>query len=351
VTEAVRLEELDYTLPPELIAQEPIEPRDHARLLVLDRATGQMEHRRFYELSDYLQPGDVLVINDTKVIRARLKGLRPDTGGKVEVLLLRPDEEDPHLWRVLIKPSKRAKVGLRLRFGEPPDQVEAEVQERLADGSYRLRFDRPRGELLMLLDKIGEVPLPPYIKTKLTDDRPYQTVYAREPGSVAAPTAGLHFTERLLNELRAKGVQIAPITLHVGWATFKPITSEIVEQHQIGEEFYRVPKESAEIINAAWERGKKVVAVGTTSVRTLETVAVNYHRIEPREGWTELFITVQHTFKAVDALITNFHLPKSSNLLLVAAFCGGMEKLRPTYEEAVRLRYRFYSFGDAMLIL
>ncbi len=347
----MRLEELDYSLPQELIAQEPIEPRDHARLLVLHRNTGEIEHRRFYELGDYLNPGDVLVINDTKVIRARLRGVRPETGGKVEVLLLRPEENNPHAWRVLIKPGKRAKPKTKFIFGEPPDQVSAEVMERLPDGSFRLAFDLPRGELLALLDKIGEVPLPPYIKTKLTDDSPYQTVYAREPGSVAAPTAGLHFTERLLEELQGKGVRIARITLHVGWSTFKPITSEIVEQHQIGSEFYRVPPEASEIINAAWEQGNKVVAVGTTSVRTLETVAVDYHKVEPREGWTELFITVGHNFKAVDALITNFHLPKSSNLLLVAAFCGGMEKLRPAYEEAIKLRYRFYSFGDAMLIL
>ncbi len=347
----MRLEELDYTLPQELIAQEPIEPRDHARLLVLHRDTGKMEHRRFYELGDYLEPGDVLVINDTKVIRARLRGFRPDTGGKVEILLLRPEEPDQHTWRALVKPGKRARAGIKFVFGGQTEQVTAEVVGRLQDGSYLLLFDRPRGELLEVLDKIGEVPLPPYIKTRLTDDRPYQTVYAREPGSVAAPTAGLHFTERLLDELKGKGVRIAHITLHVGWATFKPITSETVEQHQIGEEFYRVPPQSAEIINSAWERGNKVVAVGTTSVRTLETVAVDYHRIEPKEGWTELFITVGHQFKAVDALITNFHLPRSSNLLLVAAFCGGMEKLRPAYEEAVRLRYRFYSFGDAMLIL
>ncbi len=347
----MRLEELDYHLPSELIAQEPTEPRDHARLLVFCRSTGQMDHRRFYELSDYLQPGDVLVINDTKVIRARLRGVRPDTGGKVEVLLLRPEETDPFVWRALVKPGKRAKKGVVFQFGTEQDGVTAQLQERLADGSFGLRFDRPRGELLVLLDRIGEVPLPPYIKTHLTDDRPYQTIYASEPGSVAAPTAGLHFTERLLNELQSKGVQIARITLHVGWSTFKPITNEVVEQHQIGEEFYRVSPEAAAMINAAWERGNKVVAVGTTSVRTLETVAVDFHRIEPREGWTELFITVGHPFRAVDALITNFHLPKSSNLLLVAAFCGGMEKLRPAYEEAVRLRYRFYSFGDAMLIL
>jgi S-adenosylmethionine:tRNA ribosyltransferase-isomerase len=225
------------------------------------------------------------------------------------------------------------------------------VEGRNPDGSFRLRFDRPRGELLTALDAIGEVPLPPYIKTKLTDDRPYQTVYAREPGSVAAPTAGLHFTERLLDELQSKGIHIARITLHVGWSTFKPITSDIVEQHQIGEEFYRVPPEAAEVINAAWQRGNKVVAVGTTATRTLETVAVDFHRIVASEGWTRLFITVGHPFKAVDALITNFHLPRSSNLLLVAAFCGGMALVRKAYSEAIRLRYRFYSFGDAMLIL
>jgi S-adenosylmethionine:tRNA ribosyltransferase-isomerase len=229
--------------------------------------------------------------------------------------------------------------------------VTAQVEGRNPDGSFRLRFDRPRGELLTALDAIGEVPLPPYIKTKLTDDRPYQTVYAREPGSVAAPTAGLHFTERLLDELQSKGIHIARITLHVGWFTFKPISSEIVERHQIGEEFYRVPPEAAEVINAAWQRGNKVVAVGTTATRTLETVAVDFHRIVADEGWTGLFITVGHPFKAVDALITNFHLPRSSNLLLVAAFCGGMELVRKAYSEAIRLRYRFYSFGDAMLIL
>ncbi|MCS7264943.1 MAG: tRNA preQ1(34) S-adenosylmethionine ribosyltransferase-isomerase QueA [Armatimonadetes bacterium] len=347
----MRLEELDYELPKDLIAQEPIEPRDHARLLILNRGTGRIEHRRFYELGDYLEPGDVLVINNTKVIRARLRGIRSDTKGKVEVLLLRPDESDERSWRVLLKPGKRARLGLKFVFGEPPNQVSAQVAERLPDGSFRLIFDLNRDEFFSLLDQIGEVPLPPYIKTQLTDDRPYQTVYAHEPGSVAAPTAGLHFTERLLNQLQDKGIKIAQITLHVGWSTFKPITKEIVEQHEIGDEFYRVSKEAAEVINSAWAEGKKVVAVGTTSVRTLETVAVDYHKVEQREGWTELFITVGHQFKAVDALITNFHLPKSSNLLLVAAFCGGMEKVRNAYEEAIRLRYRFYSFGDAMLIL
>jgi S-adenosylmethionine:tRNA ribosyltransferase-isomerase len=347
----MRLEELDYELPQELIAQEPIEPRDHARLLVLNRQTGEIHHRHFYELGDYLQAGDVLVINDTKVIRARLKGVRMDTKGKVEVLLLRPDDDDPHLWHVLVKPSHRAKEGSMLAFGGEGVSVTARVEGRNQDGSFRLRFDRPRGDLLMALDTIGEVPLPPYIKTKLTDDRPYQTVYAREPGSVAAPTAGLHFTERLLDELQSKGIHLARITLHVGWSTFKPITSDIVEQHQIGEEFYRVPPEAAETINAAWQRGNKVVAVGTTATRTLETVAVDFHRVVASEGWTGLFITVGHRFKAVDALITNFHLPRSSNLLLVAAFCGGMELVRKAYSEAIRLRYRFYSFGDAMLIL
>jgi S-adenosylmethionine:tRNA ribosyltransferase-isomerase len=347
----MRLEELDYELPQELIAQEPIEPRDHARLLVLNRQTGEIHHRHFYELGDYLRAGDVLVINDTKVIRARLKGVRADTKGKVEVLLLRPDDDDPHLWHVLVKPGRRAKAGIALAFGGEGVSVTAQVEGRNPDGSFRLRFDRPRGELLTALDAIGEVPLPPYIKTKLTDDRPYQTVYAREPGSVAAPTAGLHFTERLLDELQSKGIHIARITLHVGWFTFKPISSEIVERHQIGEEFYRVPPEAAEVINAAWQRGNKVVAVGTTATRTLETVAVDFHRIVASEGWTRLFITVGHPFKAVDALITNFHLPRSSNLLLVAAFCGGMELVRKAYSEAIRLRYRFYSFGDAMLIL
>lgn len=347
----MRLEELDYALPQELIAQQPVEPRDHARLMVFHRSAGSIEHRHFYELGNYLEPGDVLVINDTKVIKARLKGIRPDTGGKVEVLLLRPEDDDPHVWRVLIKPGKRAKAGLQFLFGETDEKVSAEVVGKCEDNSFRLRFDRPKGELLEALDKIGEVPLPPYIKAELRDESLYQTVYSREPGSVAAPTAGLHFTERLLDELQSKGVQIAHITLHVGWATFKPIKSEIVEQHRIGEEFYRLPPESAEMINAAWERGNKVVAVGTTSVRTLETAAIAHHRVEPREGWTELFITVGHQFKAVDALITNFHLPKSSNLLLVAAFCGGMEKLRIAYEEAIRQRYRFFSFGDAMLIL
>lgn len=354
----MRLEELDYHLPQELIAQEPIEPRDHARLLVLHRQTGYIEHRRFYELGKSLQVGDVLVINDTKVIRARLHGVRLDTGGKVELLLLHPDETDQHAWKALIKPSKRAKVGARFIFSKSsfeantaPITVEAQVQRRLPDGSFLVAFDRHRGELLEVLDRIGEVPLPPYIKTKLDDDRPYQTVYAREPGSVAAPTAGLHLTERLLDELESKGISIAKITLHIGWATFKPIKSEIVELHQIGEEFYRVPYEAAKTVNAAWQRGNKVVAVGTTAVRTLETVAIDFHRIEPCEGWTDLFITVGHRFKAVDALITNFHLPRSSNLLLVAAFCGGVDKVLPAYEEALRLRYRFYSFGDAMLIL
>jgi S-adenosylmethionine:tRNA ribosyltransferase-isomerase len=233
---------------------------------------------------------------------------------------LRPDDDDPHLWHVLVKPGRRAKAGIALAFGGEGVSVTAQVKGRNPDGSFRLRFDRPRGELLTALDAIGEVPLPP-------------------------------FTERLLDELQSKGIHIARITLHVGWFTFKPISSEIVERHQIGEEFYRVPPEAAEVINAAWQRGNKVVAVGTTATRTLETVAVDFHRIVASEGWTGLFITVGHPFKAVDALITNFHLPRSSNLLLVAAFCGGMELVRKAYSEAIRLRYRFYSFGDAMLIL
>jgi S-adenosylmethionine:tRNA ribosyltransferase-isomerase len=348
----MRLEELDYELPQELIAQEPIEPRDHARLLVLNRQTGEIHHRHFYELGDYLRAGDVLVINDTKVIRARLKGVRADTKGKVEVLLLRPDDDDPHLWHVLVKPGRRAKAGIALAFGGEGVSVTAQVEGRNPDGSFRLRFDRPRGELLTALDAIGEVPLPPYIKTKLTDDRPYQTVYAREPGSVAAPTAGLHFHRAPFGRTAIQRHSHRPHhsacrLVHLS----SPSRSEIVEQHQIGEEFYRVPPEAAEVINAAWQRGNKVVAVGTTATRTLETVAVDFHRIVANEGWTGLFITVGHRFKAVDALITNFHLPRSSNLLLVAAFCGGMELVRKAYSEAIRLRYRFYSFGDAMLIL
>lgn len=347
----MRLSELEFSLPQELIAQEPIEPRDHARLMVLERVTGVLHHRRFYEIGEFLSSGDVLVINDTKVIRARLRGSRSDTGGKVEFLLLRPFDDDPYAWEALIKPSRRAKPGREFLFGDDKIVLRASVEEQLSGGSFRVRFDRPRHFLFSALEQIGEVPLPPYIKTRLTDDRPYQTVYARNPGSVAAPTAGLHFTQRLLSELRQKGVQIVTITLHIGWATFKPISSPLVEGHQMGKEFYRVPSGSAETLNAAWARGNKVIAVGTTAVRTLETAATDWHRVEPREGWTELFITVGHQFKAVDALITNFHLPRSTNLLLVAAFCGGMGLVRRAYEEAMRLRYRFYSFGDAMLIL
>ncbi|GFN23194.1 tRNA preQ1(34) S-adenosylmethionine ribosyltransferase-isomerase QueA [Thermanaeromonas sp. C210] len=341
----MRVEEFDYYLPPELIAQEPVEPRDSSRLLVLHRRDGRLEHRRFYDLPQYLEKGDILVLNDTRVIPARLFGRKAGTGGRVEVLLLSPLGGDR--WETLVRPGRRVPPGTRLIFGQ--GELEARVLSTTDEGGRVLEFAY-RGSWEDILARLGRVPLPPYIRRELPDPERYQTVYARHPGSAAAPTAGLHFTPRLLEKIREKGVEVASILLHVGLGTFRPVKEETVEKHRMHAEYYIVLPETAEAINKARARGGRVVAVGTTVVRTLETVATPEGRISPGEGYTDLFIYPGYSFKAVDCLITNFHLPRSTLLMLVSAFAG-REKILQAYRVAVEEGYRFFSFGDAMLIL
>jgi S-adenosylmethionine:tRNA ribosyltransferase-isomerase len=359
----MRIEEFDYSLPAELIAQTPVEPRDHARLLVVDRDTGSIEHRRFYEIADYMDPGDLLVANESKVLPARLMGHKVDTGGKVEVLLLRPapqpEEEggEPATWEALVSPGRRVMEGTRLGFGNPDGgpYLEATVVARAELGGRIVRFDRPPRPLL---DALGQMPLPPYIHQKLDDPSRYQTVYARTEGSAAAPTAGLHFTRRLIDELKDKGVGFATVVLHVGLDTFRPMHEENVEEHPMHSEWYSMPGETAEAITRTRAEGGRVIAVGTTSVRVLETVAQaqaiesgnRTQKVAAGEGWSRLYIRPGYRFGLVDEIITNFHLPRTTLLMLVSAFAGRELVLR-AYDEAIRERYRFYSFGDAMLII
>ncbi|MDI3316051.1 MAG: tRNA preQ1(34) S-adenosylmethionine ribosyltransferase-isomerase QueA [Bacillota bacterium] len=346
----MRVDEFDYELPEELIAQEPLEPRDGSRLMVLDRRRGRWEHARFRDLAEILQPGDCLVLNDTRVRPARLIGRR-DSGGRVELLLLRPLGEDR--WEVLGRPARKLRAGSLLLFGAAEagqgERLEAEVLENRGEGVLRVRF-RYRGEWERLLERLGQVPLPPYIRRPLEDPERYQTVYAREPGSAAAPTAGLHFTPELLERLRERGVEQVKITLHVGIDTFRPVLEEEVERHRMHAEFFTVSEEAAEAINRARAAGGRRVAVGTTVVRTLESVADPQGRVRPARGWTDLFIYPGYRYRAVDALLTNFHLPRSTLLMLVSAFAG-RDLILAAYREAVGRRYRFFSFGDAMLIL
>ncbi len=347
----MRVEEFDYHLPDGYIAQEPINPRDASRLLVLDRSSGRTEHRVFREIVSYLDPGDCLVLNDTRVMRARLFGRHQDTGGRVEVFLLRPVEEG--IWEVLVRPGRRARVGTTIIFGG--GELKAEVLERTDYGGRMVRFTCPSdglGNLDEALKGYGEVPLPPYIKKPLQDAERYQTVYAdaQKEKSVAAPTAGLHFTRRLLRQLQARGVRMARVTLHVGLGTFRPVQVEKVEDHRMHEEFYSLDQEACDLINLTRKENKRVVAVGTTVVRTLETVGREGGELVPGHGSTDLFIYPGYHFRVVDALVTNFHLPRSTLLMLVCAFAGRGQVLS-AYQEAVREGYRFYSFGDAMLIL
>ena len=329
-----------YHLPESSIAQTPAEPRDFSRLLVLDRAAGGLDHRTFREIVDYLQPGDLLVLNQTRVIPARIFA-RKETGGKVELLLLR--RRDVLLWEALVG-GKGLSIGKKVVVEDGP---QAEIVE-LLNGSERLiRFSEP---IEPYFPKVGNVPLPPYIHEKLSDPERYQTVYAREPGSAAAPTAGLHFTPRLLDEVQAKGVKIAYVTLHVGLDTFAPVTEENPEEHKIHTEWCELPQAAADAINATRAAGGRVIAVGTTSVRTLETANIGQDGILPFIGPTSIYILPGYTFQVVDAMITNFHLPKSTLLMLVSAFAG-RERILSAYETAIREGYRFYSFGDAMLIL
>jgi len=339
------IREFYYELPSELIAQEPLKERDKSRLLVLKRETGEMEHKIFYEIVDYFEKGDCLVLNNSKVIPARLIGEREDTKGAIEFVLLNRVKEN--IWEVLVKPGRRAKLGSVFVFGK--GLLKAKVLEYTEAGGRFVEFSY-EGIFEEILDKLGEMPIPPYIKKKLEDKDRYQTVYATCPGSAAAPTAGLHFTNELLEKIRGKGVKIVYITLHVGLGTFRPVKVKEIEKHKMHAEYYEIPEETANIINATKEEGKRLFAVGTTTTRTLETVSSPEGFVTAKKGFTDLFIYPGYKFKTVDALITNFHLPESTLIMLVCAFAG-REKVMKAYEEAVKRRYRFFSFGDAMLII
>lgn len=341
----MNLNEFDYELPKELIAQDPLEDRSSSRLLVLDKKTGALEHRIFREIPELLRPGDCLVLNNTKVIPARLIGAR-ESGGAVEVLLLKLIPGQENSWETLVKPGKKARIGTKIVFGD--GLLSCEVTDIVEEGNRIVRFSFD-GIFEEILDRLGEMPLPPYITHELKDKNRYQTVYAKYDGSAAAPTAGLHFTNELLETIREKGVDIAEITLHVGLGTFRPVKAETVEEHHMHSEFWQIDDEAAAKINAAKARGSRVIAVGTTSCRTLESAAKEDGTVEAGSGWTDIFIYPGYRFKCIDALITNFHLPKSTLVMLVSALAG-REHILAAYEEAIRERYRFFSFGDAMFI-
>ena len=333
-----------YDLPEELIAQTPLEKRDTSRLMVLDKKTGQVQHKHFYDIIDYLQEGDCLVINDTKVIPARLYGQKTGTGGAVEVLLLK-DLGDSR-WECIVYPGRRLKEGANITFGD--GRLTATIDKVLETGNRIISFHY-EGIFREILEELGEMPLPHYIKEHLSDPDRYQTVYCREPGSAAAPTAGLHFTPELMERIREKGVVFAPVTLHVGLGTFRPVKEEEITDHVMHSEQYFITPQSAEIINQARQSGHRVIAVGTTSCRTLETVTDENHVTHPGEGNTDIFIYPGYTFKGLDALITNFHLPESTLVMLVSALAG-RENILNAYRQAVEEKYRFFSFGDAMFI-
>ena len=334
-----------YDLPQELIAQDPLEDRSSSRLLVLDKKTGETQHHTFREIVNYLNPGDCLVINDTKVIPARLIGAKEETGAKIEVLLLKRKQND--VWETLVKPGRKAKPGTRISFGD--GLLKGEVIDVVDEGNRLIRFEYD-GIFEEILDQLGQMPLPPYITHQLKDKDRYNTVYAAHEGSAAAPTAGLHFTPELLEEIGRKGVDIARVTLHVGLGTFRPVKVDDVENHHMHSEFYMIDEEAAEKINGAKARGGRVICVGTTSCRTIESAADENGRLKACSGWTEIFIYPGYTFKVLDGLIPNFHLPESTLIMLVSALAG-REHVLAAYEEAVRERYRFFSFGDAMLII
>ncbi|HIV52648.1 MAG TPA: tRNA preQ1(34) S-adenosylmethionine ribosyltransferase-isomerase QueA [Candidatus Mediterraneibacter norwichensis] len=334
-----------YDLPQELIAQDPLEDRSSSRLLVLDKKTGETQHHTFREIVNYLNPGDCLVINDTKVIPARLIGAKEETGAKIEVLLLKRKQND--VWETLVKPGRKAKPGTRISFGD--GLLKGEVIDVVDEGNRLIRFEYD-GIFEEILDRLGQMPLPPYITHQLKDKDRYNTVYAAHEGSAAAPTAGLHFTPELLEEIGRKGVDIARVTLHVGLGTFRPVKVDDVENHHMHSEFYMIDEEAAEKINGAKARGGRVICVGTTSCRTIESAADENGCLKACSGWTEIFIYPGYTFKVLDGLITNFHLPESTLIMLVSALAG-REHVLAAYEEAVRERYRFFSFGDAMLII
>lgn len=343
--DGLNVSEFDFYLPETLIAQHPVEPRDASRLMVLNRDSGRIEHHTFRDLVSLLKTGDVLVLNNTRVIPARLIGEKEGTEGKIEVLLLKMLELD--VWEALVKPGKRLKVGQKVRFGS--GILIGELLDILENGNRRIHFTYS-GVFETILDTLGQMPLPPYITAQLEDQERYQTVYAKERGSVAAPTAGLHFTPELLGELQKRGVEIVEILLHVGLGTFRPVKVKNIRDHPMHSEYYRVDLEVVEQINRAKQEGRRVIAVGTTAARTLESVGNDLGRVVPGVGWTDIFIYPGYSFKVVDVLLTNFHFPKSTLIMLVSALAG-LELTIKAYELAVLERYRFYSFGDAMLIL
>ncbi len=333
-----------YDLPPELIAQTPIEKRDGSRLMTLDRRTGETGHRHFYDLPSLLRPGDCLIMNDSRVLPARLLGRRLPGGGACEVLLL--TDKGENVWECLVRPGRKLRAGARMTFGD--GSLTAEVAEELADGNRLVRFAY-EGIFLEVLERLGKMPLPPYIKEELQDQERYQTVYSKVLGSAAAPTAGLHFTPELLRELESKGVNLGYVTLHVGLGTFRPVKEEAIEDHDMHSEFCTVPPETAELINRTKAAGGRVICVGTTSCRTLESWAGEDGHMEARSGWTNIYLYPGSRFKVMDGLVTNFHLPESTLIMLVSAFAG-REAVLAAYREAVKERYRFFSFGDAMFI-
>ena len=341
----MNVEEFDYHLPESLIAQTPLKNRDQSRLLVPGRKTGNIAHKHFTDIMDYFEPGDTLVLNDTRVMPARLFGLKEETGAKVEMLMLTRIEDND--WEVLLKPAKRIKVGNTLSFGN--GKIIAECIKELEQGGRIMRLHY-EGILEERLDELGEMPLPPYIKERLDDPDRYQTVYAKENGSAAAPTAGLHFTDELLQKIKDKGVNIAFITLHVGLGTFRPVSVEDIDDHEMHSEYYQMTKETADMLNKTKENGHRIISVGTTSTRTLETIRRDHEQFVATSGWTDIFIYPGFEYKAIDGLITNFHLPKSTLVMLVSAF-SSREYILNAYKEAVKLKYRFFSFGDAMLII
>ncbi len=333
-----------FDLPPELIAQTPLPQRDGSRLLCLDRQSGAMEHRYFYNLPELLRPGDCLVLNDSRVLPARLIGNRVPGGGVCEILLLTQHGDD--LWECLVRPGKKLRPGAKVRFGS--GELTAEIVDEVSDGNRLVRFSYD-GIFMEVLDRLGEMPLPPYIKEKLEDRERYQTVYCKEPGSAAAPTAGLHFTQPLLAQIRDSGVRVCSVTLHVGLGTFRPVKEENILDHEMHSEYCVIPEETARIVNETRRQGGRVIAVGTTSCRTLESFSEEDGTLRAGSGWTDIFIYPGYRFRCTDALITNFHLPESTLIMLVSALAG-RETILQAYREAVARKYRFFSFGDAMFI-
>ncbi|MCH1626540.1 tRNA preQ1(34) S-adenosylmethionine ribosyltransferase-isomerase QueA [Fredinandcohnia quinoae] len=342
----MRVDLFDFNLPEELIAQTPLENREASRLMVVDKKSGEISHSNFRSILSYLKKGDCLVLNDTRVLPARLYGVKEETGAKVEVLLLKQEEED--IWETLVKPAKRVKEGTVLSFGDGRLKAICTSESEHGGRHFKFQYD---GIFYEILDALGEMPLPPYIREQLDDQERYQTVYAKHRGSAAAPTAGLHFTEQLLQDIAGKGVHIAFITLHVGLGTFRPVSADSIDEHEMHSEFYQMSAPTAKLLNEVKENGGKIISVGTTSTRTLETIVKKHDGIfAESSGWTNIFIYPGYEYGAIDGLVTNFHLPKSTLVMLVSALAG-RDNILHAYEEAVKERYRFFSFGDAMLIL